>query len=63
MTNSSHPDKETAPIPASSPPADKIRVTPPPQSLARNEIPMPLCWGLLTASAAILILQIWNYLS
>jgi hypothetical protein len=28
-----------------------------------DEIPMPLCWALLGASAAILILQIWNYVS
>lgn len=63
MTDSSHTDKETAPIMAFSPPAAKITVTPPPQALAPNEIPMPFCWGLLTAAAAILILQIWNYLS
>ena len=35
-----------------------------PQPISRiNEIPTPLCWALLGASAAILILQIWNYVS
>jgi len=35
-----------------------------PQPISKiDEIPMSLCWGLLGASAAILILQIWNYLS
>jgi len=28
-----------------------------------DDIPMPLYWALLVTSAAILILQIWNYLS
>jgi hypothetical protein len=26
-------------------------------------VPIPLCWALLGASAAILIIQIWNYIS
>jgi len=28
-----------------------------------DQVPMPLCWGLVAVSAAVLILQIWNYLS
>jgi hypothetical protein len=28
-----------------------------------DAIPMALCWALFAASAATLILQIWNYLS
>ena len=35
-----------------------------PQLRARSdEIPMPLCWTLLGISTAILLIQIWNYLS
>jgi hypothetical protein len=40
------------------------KLTAGPQLVARvNEIPMRLCWALLATSAAVLILQIWNYLS
>ena len=28
-----------------------------------NAIPMSLCWGLVLVSAAILIIEIWNYIS
>jgi hypothetical protein len=28
-----------------------------------DDIPMPLCWGLLAAATVILTIQIWNYLS
>ena len=28
-----------------------------------NAIPMPLCWGLVLVSAAVLIIEIWNYIS
>ena len=45
-------------------PATTVTVTPQPlPQIAIAQIPVPLCWGLLAASAAILILQIWNYLS
>jgi hypothetical protein len=44
-------------------PAPKVTITPGPTLTRVDEIPVPLCWGLLAASAAILILQIWNYLS
>ena len=45
-------------------PATTVTVTPQPlPQIGIAQIPVPLCWGLLAASAAILILQIWNYLS
>ncbi len=43
-----------------------VTLTPEPApkpQLRVDQIPMPLCWTLLAASAAILILQIWNYVS
>jgi hypothetical protein len=65
--------KKTQPLidlPAMDAPATKVTLTPapepPPKSKPQpriDQIPMPLCWTLLAASAAILILQIWNYLS
>jgi hypothetical protein len=74
MTNSSEPEKETARITTlPDPPAKETSEMkkeqssidlPWPQPVTRNgEMPMPLCWSLLAASATILILQIWNYLS
>jgi hypothetical protein len=51
-------------------PVSKVTVAPAPRAVptARprtriDDLPMPLCWGLLATSAAIFILQIWNYLS
>jgi hypothetical protein len=61
--------KKTQPLidlPRAEAPATKIIVTTPPQAepiATIDQIPMPLCWALLAVSAAILILQIWNYLS
>ena len=61
--------KETQPLidlPAMETPATTVTLTPEPAptpQLRIDQIPMPLCWGLVTVSAAILILQIWNYLS
>jgi len=61
--------KKTQPLidlPAMETPATTVTLTPAPESEPQpriDQIPMPLCWGLLAASAAILILQIWNYLS
>lgn len=43
-----------APRPVAPQPATQMRI---------DDLPMPLCWGLLATSVAILILQIWNYLS
>jgi hypothetical protein len=61
--------KKTQPLidlPAMEKPAMPVTVTPepaaPPQAWI-DQVPMPLCWGLVAVSAAILILQIWNYLS
>ena len=61
--------KKTQPVidlPQAEKPATRIIVTsqPQPESISTiDKIPMPLCWVLLGASAVILILQIWNYLS
>jgi hypothetical protein len=52
-----------SPSPAAAPVAS-INVAPKAAPIVRvDEIPMPLCWALLGASAVILIIQIWNYLS
>jgi len=58
--------KKTQPLidlPMVEAPATKVAITPGPTLTRVDEIPMPLCWGLFAASVAILILQIWNYLS
>jgi hypothetical protein len=49
-------------LPAVETPATTVTVTAKPQ-LRIDQIPMALCWVLLATSVAILILQIWNYLS
>ena len=46
----------------------RVTVTAPPMAQPQeralvDSLPMPLCWTLVAASAATLILQIWNYLS
>ena len=40
-----------------------VSAPPPAPRAGIDQIPMPLCWALFGISAAILILQIWNYLS
>jgi hypothetical protein len=51
-------------LPKGQAPETKVAITLSAQPFAHvNEVPMPVCWGLITASAAILILEIWNYLS
>ena len=66
--------KKTQPLidlPATERPTTTVAPTPqptpkpPPEKpqLVVDQIPMPLCWALLGVSAAILTLQIWNYLS
>jgi hypothetical protein len=54
MADSNEPKKETVRITVSPAPKPQLRV---------DQVPTPLCWTLLGASATILILQIWNYLS
>ena len=57
--------KKTQPLidlPMIETPSTTVTLTPRPQ-LGIDQIPMPLCWPLLAVSTAILILQIWNYLS
>jgi hypothetical protein len=61
--------KKTQPLidlPRIETPSTTVTVTPaaqPVRKTATNQIPMPLCWALVGGSAAVLILQIWNYLS
>src|SRR5438270_12676763 len=59
--------KKTQPLidlPKIETPATTMTVTPQPTpQIGIDRIPMPLCWGLLASSAAILILQIWTYLT
>jgi hypothetical protein len=61
--------KKTQPLidlPAMETPATTVTLTPEPapkRPLRIDQIPMPLCWTLLAVSTAILILQIWNYVS
>jgi hypothetical protein len=47
-------DKPVAPVTIAAEPQKESSV---------QAIPIGICWGLLAASVAILILQIWNYLS
>jgi hypothetical protein len=57
--------KKTQPLidpPATEAPVTTVTVAPRPTSRV-DQIPMPRSWALLAASVAILILQIWNYLS
>jgi hypothetical protein len=57
--------KKTQPLidlPMIGTPSTTVTLTPRPQ-LGIEQIPMPLRWALLAVSTAILILQIWNYLS
>jgi hypothetical protein len=53
-TQAPSPTVTVAPAPVPAPPTPRLGV---------DEIPVPLCWALLAVSAAILIIQIWNYLS
>jgi hypothetical protein len=61
--------KKTQPLinlPVMEKPATPVTVAPAPEPTTQawvDQVPMPLCWGLVAVSAAILILQIWNYLS
>jgi len=62
--------KKTQPLsrmPDTAPPSAPINVATavpePERELIIDEIPMSFCWALLGVSAAILIIQIWTYLS
>jgi hypothetical protein len=62
--------KQTQPLidlPAVEMPVTKMTIAPPSSHPAPqmqiDDIPTPFYWALLATSAAILILQIWNYLS
>src|SRR5436190_1484785 len=48
---------------ASPPPTAPVTIAPAAPQPVLNAIPMPLCWGLVLVSAAILIIEIWNYIS
>ncbi|HEY2123997.1 MAG TPA: hypothetical protein VGG94_00930 [Chthoniobacterales bacterium] len=50
------PSVQTAPIAVNVEPVE-------PEEIFISELPMPLCWALLAASAVILTIQIWNYFS
>jgi hypothetical protein len=59
--------KKTQPLisnmPAKAAPALPVTVAPKATSPTVEPISMPLCWALLGASAVILLIQIWNYVS
>jgi hypothetical protein len=45
------------------PPAAPVTIAPVASQPVLKAIPIPLCWGLVLVSAAILIIEIWNYIS
>ncbi len=55
LINLPEPGKQTAPI--------AVNVAPSDMETFIEELPMSLCWALLAVSAAILTIQIWNYVS
>lgn len=58
--------KKTQPLismPAPRAPVTPVTVAPKEAAPKLDAISMPLCWALLGTSAAILLIQIWNYLS
>jgi hypothetical protein len=58
--------KKTQPLiamPQTAPRSASIAMAPVENNTTVNAIPMPICWGLLGASAIILIIQIWIYFS
>ncbi len=50
-------------MPASTAPVTPVNLAPKEAAPKVDAISMPLCWALLGTSAAILLIQIWNYLS
>jgi hypothetical protein len=58
--------KRTQPLismPAPTAPVTPVNLAPKEELPKVDAISMPLCWALLGTSAAILLIQIWNYLS
>src|SRR5207237_354756 len=53
----------TATATSAAPPTAPVTIAPAAPQPVLNAIPMPLCWGLVLVSAAILIIEIWNYIS
>jgi hypothetical protein len=45
------------------PPTAPVTIAPAELQPVIDTIPMPVCWGLVLVSAAILIIEIWNYIS
>jgi len=68
---SSGPKNETArivglshsPQPSAPAPIEKTQQLIGPREARISVVSIPLCWALLAASAAILLIQIWNYIS
>ena len=55
LINLPEPGKQTAPI--------AVNLAPRGMETFIDELPMSLCWALLVVTAAILTIQIWNYVS
>jgi len=58
ITALSHPPKPFTPAPM-----EKAQPSIIPSEARPSAVPIPLCWVLFFASAAILLIQIWNYIS
>lgn len=58
--------KKTQPlisVPEARTPVTPVHVAAPETRVTVHALPMPLCWTLVGASAVILIIEIWNYVS
>jgi hypothetical protein len=58
ITGLSHPPK-----PSASAQMEKTQPLISRREVRTSIVPIPLCWVLLVASSAILLIQIWNYIS
>jgi len=58
ITGLSHPSKPSVAVPI-----EKTQPLITPREVRTSVVPIPLCWALLFASSAILLIQIWNYIS
>ena len=61
MADPKEPKNESMPAPTA--PVIPVTVATKEAAPKVGAISMPLCWALLGTSAAILLIQIWNYLS